>query len=183
MSLAANKLCWRVVFPSGLALVVLSVVVAVIVKHLPSTKVYFSPDGGAEEAVISALNGAKDHIYLAMFYMSNPRIVDALVAAKTRGVRIFAVFDESQRQSFRYLQHGVNLRFHGIPVRYGSGVEGKMHSKCAVVDGRQVLTGSYNWTESAEHNNTEDLVLLTSRSAAREYEERFLRIWDESQNP
>ncbi len=145
-------------------------------------RVYFSPGGGSEDAIVKLLDQATRRIYVAMFYMSNPGIVDALVRAKERGVEIFAVFDDSQRKSFRFLDHGVRLRMNGIPVRYGHPDQ-KMHSKFAVMDGRRVVTGSYNWTESAESKNVEDFVVLEDCSLARAYETQFVRIWDDSENP
>jgi cardiolipin hydrolase len=35
-----------------------------------------------------------------------------------------------------------------------------LHHKFAVIDGRYVVTGSYNWTESAERRNRENMVIL-----------------------
>lgn len=149
----------------------------------PNIQVYFSPGGGAGEAVVRSIHSATNRIYVAMFYMSSPEIVQALCDAKTRGVDVFAVFDDSQRRSFRYLQHGMRMRLHGIPVRYGFPDQGKMHSKFAVIDGRAVLSGSYNWTESAENLNREDMTILRSPDTAGQYEEQFARIWNESDNP
>ncbi|NCC50160.1 MAG: DUF1669 domain-containing protein [Spartobacteria bacterium] len=148
----------------------------------PVVTVHFSPNRDAQEAVIQELKSAKSHIYLAMFYLSNLQIVDELVAAKERGVEVVAVFDDSQRKSFRFFRHGVSLRMHGIPVRYG-GVSYKMHSKFAVIDGDKVITGSYNWTLSAEEKNVEDFVIIDSRKVANEYERQFVGIWESSENP
>jgi len=146
-------------------------------------EVYFSPGGGAREAVISSIQSATGSVYVAMFYMSSADIVQALCEAKLRGVEVVAVFDDSQRRSFRYLQYGISMRLHGIPVRYGFPDKGKMHSKFAVIDGSSVLSGSYNWTESAENLNTEDMTIMRSPETAALYEEQFARIWHESDNP
>jgi len=154
-----------------------------LLQSRPEVEVYFSPGGGAREAVIQSIQSATNRIYVAMFYMSSADIVDALCQARLRGVDVYAVFDDSQRQSFRYLQYGIQMRVHGIPVRYGFPNQGKMHSKFAVVDGRAVLSGSYNWTESAEHLNTEDMTILRSAATAHSYETQFARIWNESDNP
>ncbi|NCC60675.1 MAG: DUF1669 domain-containing protein [Verrucomicrobiae bacterium] len=163
-------------------LLLLAVVVVTSVIDKQKVAVHFSPNRAVQDVVIDALDSAQDHIYLAMFYMSNQDIVNALVRAKERGLDVFAVFDDSQRKSFRFFRHGVNLRIRGIPVRYG-GVSYKMHSKFAVVDGAKVLTGSYNWTESAEKKNVEDFVVIESDEIAREYEEQFVHIWETSENP
>jgi phosphatidylserine/phosphatidylglycerophosphate/cardiolipin synthase-like enzyme len=149
---------------------------------IPVITVHFSPNRDAQDAVIGEIQSAEEHIYLAMFYLSNQEIVDALVAASERGVNVVAVFDDSQRKSFRFLRHGVNLRMHGIPVRYG-GRSYKMHSKFAVIDGEKVITGSYNWTQSAEEKNVEDFVIIDSKKVAKRYVHQFVEIWESSENP
>ncbi len=54
-----------------------------------------------------------------------------------------------------------------------------MHQKFAVIDGRIVLTGSYNWTASAERYNHEDLLMFQDAGPlAQEYRQQFLRLWD-----
>lgn len=47
-----------------------------------------------------------------------------------------------------------------------------MHHKFCILDGRDVLTGSYNWTHRAAHHNEENLVLTTGDPELGRY---FLR--------
>lgn len=51
-----------------------------------------------------------------------------------------------------------------------------MHDKVMVVDGKMVLTGSYNWSSQAENENNEDLVVTTSDNVAGIYESEFQKI-------
>ena len=48
-----------------------------------------------------------------------------------------------------------------------------MHHKFFVIDSRIVVTGSYNWTSGAATRNMENVVVLDSRVAAREYGREF----------
>lgn len=68
--------------------------------------------------------------------------------------------------------------FHGngIPVRHETGT-GLMHNKFAVVDDSIVLTGSFNWTRSAEGANNENLLKITSPDLAAQYAEEFSELW------
>lgn len=154
-----------------------------IALRRPKVEVYFSPDGGAREAVINAIDAATRHVYVAMYYMSSPEIVEALCNARLRGVSVYSVFDDSQRRSYRYLQYGIQMRMTGIPVRYGFSQNGKMHSKFAVIDSDTVLSGSYNWTDSAENLNTEDMTIMYGSDTASLYEKQFEKIWNEGDNP
>jgi phosphatidylserine/phosphatidylglycerophosphate/cardiolipin synthase-like enzyme len=47
-----------------------------------------------------------------------------------------------------------------------------------VVDGQTILTGSYNWTRSAETRNEENLVVLDDPFLAGRFAEEFERIWN-----
>jgi len=52
-----------------------------------------------------------------------------------------------------------------------------MHHKFAVIDGKVLLTGSFNWTASAEHLNYENLLVFHSKEIADIFEKEFNRIW------
>ena len=69
----------------------------------------------------------------------------------------------------RLLQAGVDVRLDGNPYT--------MHHKVGIVDGKIVVTGSYNWTWSAENRNDENIIILMSRSIAENYEKEFQRVW------
>jgi len=52
-----------------------------------------------------------------------------------------------------------------------------MHHKFMVIDGKIVVTGSYNWSYGAEERNDENLVVISSPDIAKLYEAEFNRIW------
>jgi phosphatidylserine/phosphatidylglycerophosphate/cardiolipin synthase-like enzyme len=53
-----------------------------------------------------------------------------------------------------------------------------MHHKVIVLDGEIVITGSYNFTQSAENKNDEDLLIIWNAGWAALYEKEFHRIYD-----
>jgi phosphatidylserine/phosphatidylglycerophosphate/cardiolipin synthase-like enzyme len=53
-----------------------------------------------------------------------------------------------------------------------------MHHKVMILDGKTVITGSYNFTDSAETRNDEDLLILHSAWLAGEFEREFRSIFD-----
>ncbi len=61
----------------------------------------------------------------------------------------------------------------------GSGL---MHTTFAVIDGGEVLTGSFNWTASAEKRNEENLLVATDKELSEKYSDRFNHLWSESGN-
>jgi phosphatidylserine/phosphatidylglycerophosphate/cardiolipin synthase-like enzyme len=73
------------------------------------------------------------------------------------------------------------LRLNGITVRsLGVPEQSLMHHKFAVFDERLVATGSYNWTNSAEHANYENLVVLEEPALVSRFQQEFRRLWREA---
>jgi len=139
-----------------------------------SVQVYFSPEGGCEQAVIRTINSAKKTIDVAIYSFTSRKIAQSLVAAKKRGVRIRIIMDKDQNRSKyskkRYLQK------YRIPIATNRG-EGLMHHKFAVIDTQIVITGSYNWTVSANMYNHENLLIIKSPELAKIYEKEFTKMW------
>ena len=139
-------------------------------------KAYFSPRGGCTAAIVRNIDHAKKFVDVAIYSFTSRKIADALIRAYRRGVRIRVVADEGASRGRRCVVP--LLEKFGIPVRYkrGSG-GGLMHNKYAVIDGKIVITGSFNWTKSAEYRNDENLVVIRSSDLARVYEKNFKKLW------
>jgi len=53
-----------------------------------------------------------------------------------------------------------------------------MHNKIAVIDGRISLTGSYNWSKSAEERNQENLLkFIDEKEIIKIYQKRLDYLW------
>jgi len=112
-----------------------------------------------------------------MFYFSSDALVDALCklsAERGIAVRVLADSDMDQTATRPVLE---KLRDHGVSVYVvtPSG-SGKLHHKCAVVDGKVVLTGSANWSEAGEQSNHEDVLAFYSPALATQYLARFDKV-------
>lgn len=139
--------------------------------------VAFSP-GDAENVVISTIGDAKKEIRLAAYSFTSPKVADALVKAKRRGVDVRAVLDKSQQSA-----HYSGLTFlvnEGIPVRV-SRKYAIMHNKFMVIDGSTVQTGSFNYTSSAATRNAENVVVIRDDApSAGKFLKEWNRLWVES---
>jgi mitochondrial cardiolipin hydrolase len=109
--------------------------------------------------VIEVLNRAQSTIHVAMYGLTHPAIVAALVAAKNRGVDVALKTDKIESAGKTQAGMITKLQAAGVPVEV-SEQSCHLHHKFAVIDGRYVVTGSYNWTENAERRNRENLVIL-----------------------
>src|ERR1035441_3308204 len=138
-------------------------------------KIYFSPNGGCERAVISEIRKATQTIDIAMYYLSSRNIAQALVKAQEKNVRIKIVLDQSQE--IESASKSGYLIKHGVMVCYHLGF-GLMHNKFAIIDGKSLITGSFNWTLTAEERNEENLLIITDQETIEKYKERFKYLWN-----
>jgi len=132
----------------------------------PRIEVYFSPDGGCTEAVVNALNHATSTVLVQAYSFTSAPIAKALVDASRRGVKIQVILDKSQRtdkySSATFLAH------EGIPT-YIDAKHAIAHNKIMVIDGHEVLTGSFNFTTAAEKHNAENLLVIEDPELAARY--------------
>ncbi|HMO56365.1 MAG TPA: phospholipase D-like domain-containing protein, partial [Roseiflexaceae bacterium] len=58
-----------------------------------------------------------------------------------------------------------------------------MHHKVIIIDDRIVITGSYNFTASAETSNDESLLIIDDPTLAAAYVAEFDRLYAQATNP
>lgn len=140
-------------------------------------KVYFSPNGACQQAVIAEIKKAVGTMDIAMYYLTSGKIARALVDARQRHVNLRIVLDQSQEiepasKSGYLIKHGFEIKYH-----LGFGL---MHNKFAVIDGKVLMTGSFNWTSTAEEKNEENLLIITDQQTIERYKDRFEYLWHTS---
>jgi phosphatidylserine/phosphatidylglycerophosphate/cardiolipin synthase-like enzyme len=164
---------------SLLAAVALSLAHAGHAAEPASVEVAFSPNNGAEQLVLSAINGSQRSVRMLAYALTAAPVVRALIAAKKRGVDVAVTVDyreniEEDRSGKAHAALAA-LVAAGIPVRVVSAFP-IQHSKFVVIDQRSVETGSYNYTEQAARRNSENAVLITGNAAIAA---QYLRNWHE----
>ena len=166
-----------------ISLTFLSVSSAIGGDETEHIKVYFSHNGNCEKAIIEEIGKAKSYINIAIFNFTNGRIARELAKVSKQGINIKVIMDmESSLDDYskgRFLENkGILIKYRKGPNRNNLGDEtGLMHNKFAVIDGKVVITGSYNWTTSAEKWNYENLVVIPSSRVAELFEREFNRLW------
>ena len=136
-----------------------------VLNQVPA-QVYFSPRGGAQEAVVRAIQEARESVFVQAYSFTSAPIAKALVDAHKRGVAVETVLDKSQRTE-KY-SGATFLANAGIPV-WIDAAHAIAHNKVMVIDQRRVITGSFNFTKAAEEKNAENLLILDSLELARIY--------------
>lgn len=136
--------------------------------------VYFSPRHDVREQIIKRIDGAKTSIDIAVFAFTSDSITRALSAARKRGVAIRVIRDKKPLSE--ELDKTPALKKARIEVAVFPSV-GMMHHKFAVFDKKALVTGSYNWTESAERHNFENTLFIDDVEIVNAYRDEFEKMW------
>ena len=135
----------------------------------------FSPHGGAEALVVDTLAQARVSVHIAIYGLTSRKIEQALLELAQSGVRVFIKADHVQSAGKTQATLLSRLRAAGIEVEV-SRVGRLLHDKFVIVDGRWVVTGSFNWTEGAERRNRENVLALDCAALARAFEAEWETI-------
>jgi phosphatidylserine/phosphatidylglycerophosphate/cardiolipin synthase-like enzyme len=141
-------------------------------------EVYYSPEGAPLDRVVTLYQHAKRYIYVSVYGLTYPRAVEALVAAKKRGVDVRMLTDQERAQDFKQQSALRTLHLAGIPIRINQH-DGLMHLKQVVIDDEINTSGSMNHTTSGNRYNDERMDIITDRSISVMAREKFLAMWND----
>jgi phosphatidylserine/phosphatidylglycerophosphate/cardiolipin synthase-like enzyme len=141
-------------------------------------EVLYAPDDAPLDRVVTLYQQAKHYIYVSVYGLTYPRAVEALVAAKKRGVDVRMLTDQERTQEVK--QHSAlrTLRLAGIPIRVNQH-DGLMHLKQVVIDDEINTSGSMNHTTSGNRYNDERMDIITDRTTSVRAREQFLSMWND----
>lgn len=138
--------------------------------------VAFSPKGGIAGMIVNELSKAKKTIQVQAYSFTNTEIAKALADAKKRGVDVRVVLDKSQ-ETEQY-SSATFLANAGIPVHIDREFQ-IAHNKIMIIDGIDIITGSFNFTKSAENSNAENcLVIHGNKQLADLYSKNWEWRWN-----
>ena len=99
--------------------------------------------GGCMNILIDMISRANESIHVMIYGFTLDALADALIRAAERGVDV-KVLIEAESTGWKGSEHE-KLIAHGVDVKLDSNPD-LMHHKVMIIDGRIVITGSYNWT-------------------------------------
>ncbi len=138
-------------------------------------ELYFSPADGTNTKIQAAMNSANSDLYFSMSTFTSNSNATLLISKSTSGVYVAGVNDPSITSASPYtiLTSGLGSNF---KVHTGSGL---YHHKFLIADASNkcsdplVLTGSHNWTFSADTKNDENTLIIHDDTAANIYYQAF----------
>ncbi len=135
---------------------------------------YFAPEENVRAAIIRHLREAEEEILFLAYSFTDDEIAQVLLEQAREGIVVRGVFEARGAQG-EYSEYEV-LRKAGLDVRL-DGNPRVMHHKVIIVDGREVITGSYNFSQSAAEENDENLLIIQNADLGRSYREEFERVY------
>jgi phosphatidylserine/phosphatidylglycerophosphate/cardiolipin synthase-like enzyme len=137
----------------------------------PSLAAHFSPKGGCTDAIVRELGQVRHEVLVLAYSFTSRAIAQALVDAKLRGVHVEIVLDHSN-------EHEVYSDLHFFLEQGLTPVIDPHHSiahnKVMILDGGTILTGSFNFTQHAETENAENLLIIKGHpELVRAYKDNF----------
>lgn len=141
-----------------------------------SPEVLYSPEDRLGDRLVALYNGARKSIYLAIYGLTYPPIIKALVAAHKRGVDVRLITDRKKLEDRNQRTALETLRLAGIPIKVNKH-DGLMHIKQAIVDDLVNTSGSMNQTTSAARYNDERLDVVHDAVSTQRAKDKFLKMW------
>ena len=136
--------------------------------------VFFSPENNIDRILRKRIEKAQKSIHFMLFSFTSDLIGEAIIKRYKRGVKVYGLLERSGAKS-RFSEY-IKMKLEGIPVKLDRN-RYKMHHKVLIIDGKILITGSYNFSRAANRVNDENIVIIDSESISREYLKEFYRLY------
>ncbi|HNM23909.1 MAG TPA: phospholipase D-like domain-containing protein [Saprospiraceae bacterium] len=142
---------------------------------------WFSPSDEVTDEIVQTIQSAQYQADFALFTFTHNDPGDALLAAFNSGTVVRGIIENIDDSGCEYDYLAAN----GVPV-VDHPASALLHHKYLVVDAfspasdPMVLTGSHNWSYTAESSNDENTLRIHSADIARMYAAEFASRWAEN---
>ncbi len=140
-------------------------------------EVYFSPADNTNTHIRSAIQGADKEIFFGVYtYTESPNAHDMKVKYNTPGITVKGIMDE---YSFNYNAYDTLAPVMGNDLKIYNGSNTVYHNKMMIADPDYptldplVLTGSHNWSVTADTKNDENMIIIHDADVANQYLQEF----------
>ncbi len=139
---------------------------------------YFAPEDQVMSHLLDLVNGAKKSVHYMIYTYTHRDLSEAMIARARAGVDVSGVIED--RGSLNGAL--VSLYCARLPVKV-DGNPYTMHHKVIILDGTTVVTGSFNFTNAADNDNDDNLIVIHNPALAAAYEQEFQKIYAQGQAP
>lgn len=135
---------------------------------------YFSPSDFTNREILEELEAATSSIRFALLTFTRDDLAEAMIGKVGQGLEVRGIIENINDNGSEYgkiLSAGVNVMDH-VPSAL-------LHHKYALIDDAVVITGSHNWSNSAEQQNDENTVIIHDPEIANQFRQEFEARWGE----
>lgn len=141
--------------------------------------IIFAPEADEVSALTAEIESANHSIRFMTFVFSLDELAEAMLSqAASRDITLEGVFEK--RNSTASWSQLPALHCAGAAVRQ-DGNRYVLHHKVIIIDDHTVITGSFNFSRSAEKNNDENIVIVRNATIAELYLREWRRMWDSAE--
>jgi phosphatidylserine/phosphatidylglycerophosphate/cardiolipin synthase-like enzyme len=147
-------------------------------------RVAYGPAQGFDTLDPELIAKAEKNIDMAAYVLSDQRIIEAISAAASRGVRVRLYFDPEQFHRIGGVNDNILALVNqpNVQARIKAEQNDMMHLKAYAVDGRWLRTGSTNFSWSGETRQDNDIIIIDSPQAAEQFTRQFEKLWARRDN-
>jgi phosphatidylserine/phosphatidylglycerophosphate/cardiolipin synthase-like enzyme len=121
-----------------------------------------------------AITNARQSVSAVVFKFNEPSMLESVRQALERGVSVKLIVDSVDAGRKKSLVRQAE-RLGAAVRRWGLG---EMHAKFTIVDNAWVITGSFNWTQSAATSNVELVAGVGDADVVQRFVELFADLWE-----
>lgn len=141
---------------------------------------FFAPELEVAPIIAANIDGARSEILFMAFSFTNDLIGEAMIRRANGGVNVRGVFETSGSDTiFSYYPIMADAGVANLQVRQ-DGNNRLMHHKVIIIDQRTVIFGSFNFTDSANDSNDENVLIVHDPAFASYFVEEFSLVWQEA---
>lgn len=140
---------------------------------------YFSPSDGTNAKILQTINGSDYEMEFASMIITRLDLANAIASKSGHGVYVYGIVDDQIATT----QWDVLLASMGYQRMQDYSPSNIMHHKFVIVDqgypssDPTVLTGSHNWSNSADQKNDENTLIVHDATIANIYYQAFYALF------
>ncbi|MGB0423053.1 MAG: phospholipase D-like domain-containing protein [Flavobacteriales bacterium] len=140
-----------------------------------NVELYFSPTDGTTAAIQAALQGIDYDHYFCLLSFTRDELAETQIAENSIFVDMAGIIEQTSDQASEFS----TLQLANVPVYTHQGVPNDLHHKYAIIDQSEpladpiVITGSHNWSSSAENFNDENTLIIHDAAIANVFYQEF----------
>ncbi len=125
------------------------------------------------------IDSSTSDICIAMAWFTHRDLFHAILNALDRKVKVYIILiDDIINRGPNGLDFALFLA-KGGQIRFMNTRKLLMHNKFCSFDGKNLITGSYNWTYSAEARNAENIIVTDEGNVCIAFNEQFWKLWQD----